>query len=192
MSSKDEELDWLRQHLSYEVEMLRYTMERAASFEKPCPDYHVYYESFAVHARLLKEFLCNDGGGGNFQAKNFVAKFKPTRLNDFHGPFATLNNQGFHPGKCRPATGDGKFNSDDCWRVYEWLEAQMARFQASLDEPYRSEWLERLDAMLQPVSKIDRPSPPTVTINFSTSPRASGEIKMTTVSTSANVRNFVK
>jgi hypothetical protein len=147
MASTAAKLDWMKKHLSYELLMLRATcnemlvLVQQQANPKVQFEYNMAYESFAVHARNLKDFLGNDGGNNDFNAKEFVDGFK-TEKREITASMFALHMQVFHMGKDRVANGAGKFNLEGCLRVYEWLEDQFERFAASLPNPFRDAWLE--------------------------------------------------
>ncbi len=71
MTAPDQKLEHLREHLPYELLMLRHTYDRING-NRYTLDWNAYYESFTIHARNLLDFLNNEGTGNNLKAKEFA------------------------------------------------------------------------------------------------------------------------
>src|SRR5271169_3273197 len=107
MATQDQKIEHLTEHLPYELLMLRHTRERMSSPRYPL-DWNAHYESFAVHARNLFDFLMNDATQANFKASHF-STFKASKnaevqrliRQDFH-------SQILHLGKNRESDEDRK------------------------------------------------------------------------------------
>src|SRR4051794_4626894 len=110
MASQAERRDWIKEHLSYELLMLRYTFGKLYEVQSGL-DWNAYYESFCTHARLLRDFLTNKSGSTNFDAKEFVDGFKESVPRPASDIMADMNNEVFHSGKSRPSDGAEKLNS---------------------------------------------------------------------------------
>ncbi len=144
-----EELDCLKEHLPYELCMLRHAYGRMLS---PIPnsdrrtrlDWNMQAESFALHARNLKNFLANDAGKGNnnFVALDFVKGFKRRTPNKLSGAFQRLNQQMLHLGKQRRTETKDKFNIDDAKAILDWVDQSLKEFVAALPPELRSYWCE--------------------------------------------------
>jgi hypothetical protein len=103
-------------------------------------DWNVHYESLAVHARVLFEFLTNEPDSRNLKASDFVGSFRVDKTALTSAAFQKFHSQVLHPGKRRPSALSGKMNLEDCKLVVLWLKTRFAEFIARLDEPYRSQW----------------------------------------------------
>jgi hypothetical protein len=128
-------LEYLNEHVHYELLMLRYSLLRMAAPNDQL-DFNANFVSFGVHARNLYKFLRNDEG--NSKAKDYAPMFK-TEGN--LPPLRRWEEAIFHMGKSRPATAeDGKLVVSDAVVFANWTEDNFGRFIAEADEPYRSKW----------------------------------------------------
>lgn len=129
--------NWLGDHLPYELKMLRHTY---AQMLKPqfYLDWNAFYESFAVHARNLANFLTNDDRK-NFKACDFVQNFK-ARKGNLAKITSMLDMQVFHLVKDRPVTNTGKFNTEHAKKVLDWIEDEMTNFLARLSAEDKKLW----------------------------------------------------
>lgn len=132
MSSRQQKVMHLGDHLPYELLMLRHSYQR--TFEDRYPlDWNASYEAFAVHARNLFDFLMNRGGSKNFNARDFSPKFtakkdaKVTRLIN-----QDLHWQVFHFGKQRKSEEDKKVGDDERKAIFDWIEENFEVFIAAL------------------------------------------------------------
>jgi hypothetical protein len=57
--------------MPYELLMFRYAYERICD-DRYQLDWNAYYENFALHARILFNFLMNEDGANNFKAEDFT------------------------------------------------------------------------------------------------------------------------
>ena len=105
MASTQQKIEALERHLPYEMLMLRHTYGRIER-ETNHLNWNMALESFAVHARILKSFLTNDDGSGNFQAKDFSSTFPATRDQSVASKLRKLNERVFHLGKQRVARSE--------------------------------------------------------------------------------------
>jgi hypothetical protein len=92
-----EKAELIRQHPPYELDMLNITLERITrvtptTTHSAIPEWNAYFESFAVHARNLRDFLTNDGDSRNFQAKDFVDRYRASDKNKTSGMFQDLDS----------------------------------------------------------------------------------------------------
>src|SRR5215213_2141554 len=139
MASQQERLAWMKEHLSYEVLMLRYTMSKIQVLPEGL-DWNAYYESFCTHARLLRDFINNDQGQNNFKAKEFIVGFHETIPKPLGNVMSAMNAQVFHPGKSRPSKQEEKVHAGKAREVYDWIEGAMGRFEGRLEEPFKKVW----------------------------------------------------
>jgi hypothetical protein len=134
-----EQLNYLKEHLPYTLQMLRYThrylMTKPASLE-----WNTYYEAFAVNARNFDRFLTNNNKG-NFKSNEFTNKYKhQTRKKAAEGIFQRIENQVFHFGKRRPIGKTGKVDSRQIDTIYKWLESEISTFYDALPPEYQLLW----------------------------------------------------
>src|SRR5690348_6320725 len=107
MADGQQKRDYLDEHIPYMLKMLRYTDGQMLQ-EQHYLSWNAHFESFAVHARNLVNFLANKDTG-NFKAHEFVPDFK-ARTSDIGGLMSKLDQQVFHLAKARPRDVVGKFN----------------------------------------------------------------------------------
>jgi hypothetical protein len=139
MSSEAERKTYLNEHLGYEMFMLRYTAQTLPQRHQQL-DWNICVESFAVHARVLYEFLTNDTSSQNFRARDYVRDFKAPKTNDTKGIFDRVHRQVLHLAKNRSSEAAGKIILADVEKAKQWIEDHFKIFIGSLEEPYRSCW----------------------------------------------------
>jgi hypothetical protein len=124
--------DYLDEHLPYMLKMLRYTHGQMLQ-QQHYLSWNAHFESFAVHARNLVNFLTNNDKK-NFEAKDFVPSYRKARIGDLQGAMTKLREQVFHLAKRRPSTPVGKFDTENAKDVYEWIESNFVKFLGELGE----------------------------------------------------------
>ena len=140
MSSIKDRCDWLREHLTYEVLMVRHAYEQLRATPKTVRDqlaWNASFAAFSLYARNLYSFLTNKVASGNFEAADYdrpAADGKP--LEDI---MANLNQQVFHTGKQR-RNDDRNVGLEKATKVYDWIDANLKNFVDGLREPYKSAW----------------------------------------------------
>lgn len=143
--TKEEIDNHLRDHLPYEKMMLEYTFKKIS--ESPTSltteDWNAYYESFAVHARILAEFLSNKDKK-NLQAGQFITGFCEAKPPNLTGPFIDLNEQVLHIGKKRPTESDKKVSIETAEKIYLWLNSAFDKFLDELPETMKELWDRRV------------------------------------------------
>jgi hypothetical protein len=137
MASEDKAIEYLANHLPYELLMLRHCYERTLKNRDEL-DWNAFHEAFAVHARNLFDFLTNGGTNNNFNAADFSG-FKAARGSKIDTRVRVILNQDlhrqvFHPGKQRTTEDREKVGPKDRKVVFDWVEAQLAKFIETLDE----------------------------------------------------------
>lgn len=141
MAPTGEQLDnWLRDHLPYELSMLRYTLREMHSAQTQ-GDYNAYYESFAIHSRVLFDFITGREPK-NVRAVCFVPDYDcPKRKRDQVQSFMNkINPAVAHAGPTRPSDLGDKVQRADCVRVGFWIEEMMRPFVSGLSPKDREKW----------------------------------------------------
>jgi hypothetical protein len=133
MSTNAERAAYLQEHLCYELLMMRHTFEELTTPKNSYLDWNAYFESFAVHARNLYDFLTNDGGCNNFKARDFDPQFKASKLDNV---FSLFNSGVFHLGKSRPTEEDDKINVCRAAKVRDWIEQNFSAFKSNLNSDH--------------------------------------------------------
>ncbi len=125
-----EKLAFLRDHLAYERQMLGYAYAQMHAMGAGLA-WNVHYESFAVHARNLYDFLRNDTRSGNYNAYHFVPDWKPPTYDLL---FNGLDPFVFHLGMKR--SGLVKLNLAGLGLLGTWLDGHWADWVNRLPEPF--------------------------------------------------------
>lgn len=139
MASVTEKNEYIKDHLRYEFLMLCHTLLRMENTKHEL-DWNAFYESFAVHARILYDFLTNEKDSRNFKASDYVEEFEADKRDAAISIFKDLNAQVFHLGKRRPYVNSDKVCLPQAQKVYAWIKANFENFIDQLSEPYRSNW----------------------------------------------------
>ena len=139
MSRNAEKTEYLQEHLSYELLMLRHTLTEITKPHRIL-DWNAFLESFAVHARNLYDFLTNSDDCRNFKAQDFINGFKAAKDDNTISMFLRLHSQVFHLGKSRPIEQAEKANVDHAKQVIAWIEKNFTTFISGLAIEYDSKW----------------------------------------------------
>jgi hypothetical protein len=140
MASQQQKIEHLDHHLRYEVLMLCHAHSRMNSPGYPL-DWNAYYEAFAVHARVLLDFLENKSDGRNFRKSDFSGTFKAETDQEIQRIVRQeMNCQVLHFGKSRKSEPSGKVDLEKVNRVHKWVIDNFSRFLAELDNDLRGHW----------------------------------------------------
>ena len=130
---QQQQLDYLDEHLPYMLKMLRYTYGQMQQ-QQHYLSWNAHFESFAVHARNMVNFLTN-ADTGNVKATEFITGGYKARIGDCQGAMTKLRDQVFHLGKMRPKDVVGKFNTEEHAKpVCDWIEKNFTDFLNRLGE----------------------------------------------------------
>lgn len=167
MASRSEQEAFLREHLNYEMLMLRHTAARLPKISDQL-EWNVHFVAFVVHARNFYDFLTWDSDTRNFSAKNY-GTFKAEKDNDTTGRFGRVHGQVLHLGKTRP--GD-RVTLGDVEALANWVEEKFCAFRGTLDAGYQTCWDEQA---------ATPPSIPTLVLSLGphVTPQATGAISIT-------------
>lgn len=134
-TSEDRRKALVREHLPYELQMLRFTFGRLNSLVSDTELSNALIESFAIHARNLTCFLQGKETvlpryltSGTFKTKSTIYE---TGLLD------KINIQVCHIGDKRGSAAETKLTGIDRDKIYQGIEAEMLLFIAALDPKYR-------------------------------------------------------
>ena len=136
MADTQRKTDYLEEHLPYMLKMVRYTHGQMQQ-KQHYLSWNAHFESFAVNARNLMNFLSN-GDRGNMKAHDFVENGFKARVQDAERLLLKLAQQVFHLAELRPKTPVGKFNSDHAAEVLEWIDKNFAIFLDALAPEQRA------------------------------------------------------
>lgn len=126
-----EKIRYLREHLAYEREMLKYTFARLHDTQ-PGIAWNVVYESFGIHARNLYDFFRNEGKKGNtFRADYYVEGWG--RAPSFLG-FNKLDSFLFHMSTYR--ADHEKLDLGTLQMLGKWIDIQWASWVSQLHTDY--------------------------------------------------------
>lgn len=144
--------EYIKEHLPYEIEMMRHAHEKLNMGACPA-DWNAFYQSFAVNARNMYMFLTNEDGS-NVKAKNFVKEFK-SKKNDLtkaiHYKFLM---QVFHLGSIRPINPKNKISLKEINLYFIWICENIERFFELLSGDYRRLWPDQKAAGLSKPSLV--------------------------------------
>ena len=134
--------EWLREHLPYELSMMRYSFRKMAVPGDDQFAYNAHYECFAIKARLLLDFIgCRD----NLKATHFVQNFNPPPREHLKKTFQQLDIQVLHNIRSRLGDRAKKISFEDCERFALWFERGMDTFRAALSQEQRELWGTKVD-----------------------------------------------
>jgi hypothetical protein len=131
MSSTAQKIKHLGDHLPYELLVFRHAYERTLE-DRYQLDWNAYYESFALHARILFGFLMNEVGTNNFKAEDFVHFKGSTDAKVRRLINQNLHWQVFHFGKQRKSETEEKVGSEDRQTIFDWVQNNFAEFEKAL------------------------------------------------------------
>jgi hypothetical protein len=135
MADENQKHNYLEEHLPYMLKMLRYTHGQMLQTQHYL-SWNAHFESFAIHARNLVNFLANKDLG-NFKASEFVSGFKAPTGETIGGLTRKLDQQVFHLAKSRPKDVIGKFSSEHAAPIRNWIEHNFAEFLRRLSPQLR-------------------------------------------------------
>jgi hypothetical protein len=138
VSSQAELVDYLKGHLHYELLMLRHCLSRCRGAQVQY-DYNAFYESWAIHARNLYNFLCNEDGT-NRQAREYVPTFRASKTDLTIAIAIRLRSQVLHLAKTRPNQPPKKMSLSRMEEFSNWVESNFAAFLGALEKPFSSSW----------------------------------------------------
>jgi hypothetical protein len=137
MATKQQLFEYLDEHLPYTLKQLRHS-QRKINQEQHYLDWNSFFQSFAVNARNLVDFLV-DKDARNMRARDFIPNYI-VRKGDLAGRMNTLDQQVFHLAKVRPREPIGKIDTGAAGVVFEWIEEEMMDFLAALPSELRQQW----------------------------------------------------
>jgi hypothetical protein len=133
--------DYLRDHIHYEVLMLRHCYERMGTSRGL--DFNAFLEAFAVHARVLAEFLSEGAKTRNdVRARQYVGGFRSERKDGLiRDTLDKLDEQIFHSSAKRTKDPEKQFNTNLATELWSWIERDVLKFNAALQSPYPKDWM---------------------------------------------------
>jgi hypothetical protein len=135
--SKDE---FIREHLPYELMMLRYTHKRLLESPRKL-DENALIESFAVHGRNLLDFLYLPADSKSYWAADFCDIWLKQRFDKATGIiYGTMHDQILHMGQKRVVTDSGKFGPAERVLIRDKIEIGFTKFVPAIKTEYRALW----------------------------------------------------
>ncbi|MCK1274429.1 hypothetical protein IVB46_04125 [Bradyrhizobium sp. 61] len=139
----DDKKDYMREHLHYEIEMLRFTHDRLKSISSQMLA-NALMESFVVHARNLMDFFYNQLDPKCFSAADFLPTGDPAAqkasFGDAGKAYGLVHNQTLHLGQRRPTLDKDKVGPDERQTLRDAIESQIPAFEAALLSDYKTIW----------------------------------------------------
>jgi len=132
--------EWLDEHGPYEVCMMRYCIDGMLKATEQLA-YNAHYEAFAVHARLLVDFLTGRQKKDDVKATVFCESYRPPKREHLNKALEKLDHQVFHPTAKRTLSRTDKVELDDCIAISEWIELALKQFLTALSSTkYAGKW----------------------------------------------------
>ena len=142
--SKEQKATFLKEHLEYEIAMLRWTAGVLSGTHEAKDGpfiVNVMIESFCMHARNIHEFMTSSKpeSTGSVASSNHFTDTKKQHIVDKlpESLVAKLNNAASHPGY-RRVTASEKVSGDDIAKIYSSLNEQIKGFYGSLSDEYKN------------------------------------------------------
>lgn len=122
---------YLKEHIKYEREMLRFTYDML--FSSDGKRWCAMFESFGLHARNLYDFLRNEGGAGTtFRAVDYARDHKKPGHSNVDGK---MNASFFHLHKDRL---EGRpVDLSDAIEIGAWIDREWAKWAKKLGEAFQ-------------------------------------------------------
>ena len=122
---------YLKEHLKYERDMLRFTY--GMLFKTDNDRWCAMFESFGIHARNLYDFLRHEGNKANtVRADDYVpGRSKPAPSN----VDGKMNGSFFHLSTSR--LGDKPVNITDAVAIGGWIDREWATWAGQLRDPFK-------------------------------------------------------
>ena len=140
MSSEQEKIAFLEEHISYDVLVLNYAFRRLLTSPPSRQnelDFNANLESFGVHARNLVAFLSEQSPGDNRNATDYVPDFEAPDQARLQQVLFRLEKQILHATAFHATDPQEKFTIDDARQLYAWIVPAILRFQKS-NRPFLS------------------------------------------------------
>ena len=140
----EQKLTYIKKHLPYELEMLRFTHDRLKSpIERLLAN--ALMESFAVHARNLIDFLFNHGDDGEYSARDFLPEDHPLGAKRSLGavgkPYGRIHEEVLHMGQGRPIAQEDQVGPEERQLLRDAIESRLPKFlDAMLDDYKKKVW----------------------------------------------------
>lgn len=133
MKNRVDELEFLKEHVGYELEMLSRTRAFAASESDPWK-WNAYFESYLLHARNLIDFLTKPSDDKNCVARDFSSSYVPEKMDGKAARiYGRLHDQVLHMGKARTIDPSKKVNWSDAGELVRVIEGRMSAFFEAVD-----------------------------------------------------------
>jgi hypothetical protein len=149
MNTVDERRQWLKEHLSYELLMMRYAYKQLALPTQNAADqlaWNTNFGAFALFARNLYWFLLSKGDDKRAKKKAKASHYLSSDFTPDKTSIETimddLHEQVYHPGQQRLET-DKKVGIQQAGKVFEWVERYMKEFlgRLELERDYEGHWM---------------------------------------------------
>ena len=136
MIQEDKKLEYLKEHVWYELCQLRHDYDRMAKSEDVL-DRNAFFASFAIHARSLYWFLTNNNNN-EVRACDYTQKYRPPKGPKVANVTERINQQVAHLSSKRLVEEERRLNYRNCREISDWIEEHIALFAQALEEPFTS------------------------------------------------------
>jgi hypothetical protein len=135
---------YLHNHLVHEVRMLRHAYERLGTFKGA--DFDMALENFALHGRVLVEFLAPSKKAkrstNNVRASLYIPGFAANpKRNAIDVTLDKLDAQMMHSSNERTINPDDKFHTNLATALLDWIETNLGKFNGELQSPFTPAWM---------------------------------------------------
>jgi hypothetical protein len=137
--TEGELIEYLNEHLSYELLMLRYAVQSMEREPHPLA-LNLCYDAAGMYARALYHFLTNDKDNRNVTARDFGGVEAKKEPSEIVGIFQRVDPQAMHLGKTRTKDPSKKFNLSRAKTAAAWIEKNFDAFLESLPTTIRDTW----------------------------------------------------
>lgn len=137
MSSEQQKIEHLNEHILYEWMMVRFTNRKLNSGGDRL-EWNAFFAANAVYVRNLYDFLKSTKDSRNAKARDYINNFETKDPAELHGVMNNLREQVFHLGKQRVAEASEKVDLTDANKCFNWVEREMKSFVEQLENSYRS------------------------------------------------------
>lgn len=144
LETDESRIEYLKEHLLYELKMLRYTHWKLREPLETVFDWNSYLEAFAVHARNWHDFLTEKfqprADRIDARASHFIETWPAANRDKVKDTYNDLHAQVLHLGTNRGITPEEKFTTRHADAFWDWIRPEMERFADCLPPQLREHW----------------------------------------------------
>ena len=126
-------IEYLRDHVAYELEMMRHSYDRMVEAEDQS-DRNSFFEAFAIHARNLYWFLRNNSEHNYYKASDFAKNYRRPNPDKVKGIADKISKQVAHISSQRTIDEENKINFSNAKEIADWIDHYVFVFASKLDD----------------------------------------------------------